>query len=372
MSLGSELGSALVDTAQPQRASANLPSAPFASFAPKSVYYLENHADGGYTWFVKYGLGFDGSAFTVQTKVHLVGDDPGTYRQVWESGIEQIWSNKYSLSDSSGRYPIRIDVQFVSSGQDYDVTVHNTNGRGDMLNWYTDTAWGPSYQDELAAHEYGHMLGAFDEYAGGATYQGRTTSGTVMSDLNQTVNSSYLSSVDRYAEQFTGRSFTVVAGVAPASPTGISRTGDGGNNTLAGAGGKDTLNGVSGNDQLWGYSGDDQLSGGSGNDQLYGGSGADSLYGGSGADTLSGGSSSDWLTGGDGADRFAFAAGCGADRIFDFNYTAGDRIQLASGMNRTLTSDSRGFAVVDLGNGDRITLENIQRQQVASAWFVVA
>ncbi|HYG87876.1 MAG TPA: hypothetical protein VD978_16590 [Azospirillum sp.] len=322
---------------------------------------------------MKYALSFDGSAFTVQTKIHLTGDDPGATRQVWESGIEGIWSNKYSLSDGSGRYPIRVDVQFVNSGQDYDVAVHNTDGRGDMQNWYLATAWGPSYQDELAAHEYGHMLGAFDEYAGGATYLGRTSTGTIMSDLGPTVTSSYFSSVDSYAEQFTGRTFTVVAGAAPAAtaPTGINKTGNGGNNTLSGGDGNDTLSGVSGNDMLRGRAGNDLLYGGSGSDWLYGGIGADTLNGDRGNDWLWGDRGNDMLTGGDGADRFCFASGSGVDRILDFNYAAGDRIQLASGLMRTLSSDSRGFAVVDLGNGDHFTLENIQRQQVTNAWFVV-
>jgi hypothetical protein len=39
-----------------------------------------------------------------------------------------------------------------------------------MLTWYTAGAggWGDSYQEEVAAHEYGHMISMWDEYAGGA------------------------------------------------------------------------------------------------------------------------------------------------------------------------------------------------------------
>ena len=351
-------------TGEPQYATALAPPpAPFASFAARPVDYYEYRADGGYTWYVKYGLGFDGSAFNVQTRIHLSGADPGTTKQVWETGMEQIWSNKFSLSDGAGQYAIRFDVQFVDSGADYDVTVHSGSGGNDMLNWYLGNPWGPGYQDELAAHEYGHMLGAFDEYAGGATYLGQTTTGTLMSDLSQTISSSYLHSIDSYAEQFTGRTFSVVPGAAPAAspPAGVNRTGTAGNDTLAGGAGLDTLYGQAGNDLLHGWAQEDWLYGGAGNDTLSGGAGADRLWGDRGNDRL---------TGGDGADRFGFASGSGRDRVTDFNYGAGDRIQLGSGQRYRTTSDGNGFAVVDLGNGDTVTLENIRREQVGGGWFV--
>jgi len=39
-----------------------------------------------------------------------------------------------------------------------------------MLTWYTVGAggWGDSYQEAVAAHEYGHMISLWDEYSGGA------------------------------------------------------------------------------------------------------------------------------------------------------------------------------------------------------------
>ncbi len=366
MSFGWGWGRDFVGSGRPQYATAAPPPAPFASFAARPVSYYEYRADGGYAWDVKYALGFDGAAFTVQTKIHLTGDDPGVYKQVWETGIEQIWSNKFSLSDGSGQYAIRFDVQFVDSGADYDVAVHSGAGGGDMANWYLGNLWGPDYQDELAAHEYGHMIGAFDEYAGGATYLGQTTTGTMMSDLTQTITSNYLYSIDSYAEQFTGRTFSLVPGVAAPvanAPAGVTRSGSAGNDTLAGGDGSDTLYGLAGNDLLQGWAKDDWLHGGVGNDTLNGGAGADRLWGDRGNDRL---------TGGDGADRFCFAGGGGRDRITDFNYGAGDRIQLTSGMRYRVGSDGSGFAVVDLGNGDQFTLENVRRNQVSSAWFVTA
>ncbi|MEM9146831.1 MAG: CARDB domain-containing protein [Pseudomonadota bacterium] len=100
-----------------------------------------------------------------------------------------------------------------------------------------------------------------------------------------------------------------------------------GDDLLAGREEADSLLGGSGSDIVDGEAGDDRLFGGSGDDAVYGRAGADWLAGDAGADFLSGGSEADTLTGGPGDDRlggdggtdlFVFAAGDGADLIFDF------------------------------------------------------
>jgi Ca2+-binding RTX toxin-like protein len=75
------------------------------------------------------------------------------------------------------------------------------------------------------------------------------------------------------------------------------------------------------------------LLGNSGNNLLSGGAGADALSGAQGADTLVGGAGADTLTGGLGADVFritlaADSAPLAADRIADFVFADGDRIDL--------------------------------------------
>ena len=129
--------------------------------------------------------------------------------------------------------------------------------------------------------------------------------------------------------------------------------GDGGNDALSGLNGDDFLYGLNGedtlvggegsdrafgggdNDSLSGGNGDDYLYGGSGNDGLSGQAGADTLYGEDGSDNISGGAGVDYLFGGSGADNFLFDIGDTgstfgtADWIFDFDGSAGDRINLA-------------------------------------------
>lgn len=349
------------------------------ALASTSVDYYENRADGGYSWFVHYDLSFDGSAFTVTTRINLIGDDPGGLASTWEQGIEQLWSDKFCLSDGTSAYGIKVDVQFTDIDADYDVTVYDGYGACDMLNWYTDTGWGPSYQDELAAHEFGHMIGMFDEYAGGATWNGQTVAGTIMSDLSDVVSSGYYFSIDATAETMLGHALEVVAYTPPApvipglTLVGNSKantlTGDGGDDTLSGEGGNDVLRGLAGNDQIYGVSGNDTLYGGAGADGLYGGSGNDRLYGDAGNDYLVGSPGADTITGGAGADSFLMRRGDGFDRITDFKGVDGDRILVSGGMNGTIHGVSGGVQV-DFGGGDGFLLSGLTIAQMHTDWIV--
>jgi Ca2+-binding RTX toxin-like protein len=112
-------------------------------------------------------------------------------------------------------------------------------------------------------------------------------------------------------------------------------TGNNAANTVNGLDGNDTISGLGGNDALYGGAGSDTVDGGTGNDSLYGGDASDLLTGSAGLDTLNGGLGKDTLTGGTEADTFVFNFGdttlnTNADRITDFQGSAGDKIDLDS------------------------------------------
>ena len=160
--------------------------------------------------------------------------------------------------------------------------------------------------------------------------------------------------------------------------------GGGAADRIRGGGGSDTLKGNTGHDRLWGGNGADRLYGGNGNDTLrggrkddvlfggnkrdilIGGAGRDELKGGKGADTLNGAAGSDRLTGGTGADVFVFTDG--RDVVTDFKLHA-DTLQLDDrNWTGTLTArqlvDSyatvqNGNVVIDFGNNDRLTLNDV-------------
>jgi serralysin len=113
--------------------------------------------------------------------------------------------------------------------------------------------------------------------------------------------------------------------------------GNQGNDTTHGNAGADWVVGGKGEDLMYGDAGVDLVYGNIGNDSLYGGDDADRLLGGQDSDTLSGGAGNDFLSGdrgsdtvggGAGADIFYGFDGTGVDRITDFDYAEGDRIQL--------------------------------------------
>ncbi|WP_448191523.1 M10 family metallopeptidase C-terminal domain-containing protein [Azospirillum sp. sgz301742] len=169
-------------------------------------------------------------------------------------------------------------------------------------------------------------------------------------------------------------------------------TGNDANNTLSGRQGNDTLTGGNGQDTFFGGNDNDMIFGNQGNDLLLGNAGADTLFGGLGNDTLYSGRGddlmfgddgddvlfgdlgNDTLDGGAGADIFAMATrgpGNGHDVILDFNAAQGDRIELAAGMNYTVSSNAAGNAVIAFSNNDDVTLNGVRGTDVQAAWFMM-
>ena len=105
-----------------------------------------------------------------------------------------------------------------------------------------------------------------------------------------------------------------------------------------------------------------------GDDLLTGSSFDDILNAYLGNDTLFGLGGNDRLTGGGGADTFVFGANQGRDVITDFSTAQGDHIRITSGTNGITTAeqalthiltDASGNALLDLGNGNTVTLLGI-------------
>lgn len=140
------------------------------------------------------------------------------------------------------------------------------------------------------------------------------------------------------------------------------------------------LQGRGGRDVLTGGAGFDQLSGGTGADRLSGGDGVDLLTGDGGNDRLNGGAGDDALAGGTGADLFVFSDAPGNDRIDDFRaFGAGqDRIDLRAiatvtgwqDLARNHLREDDGDVVIELGNGNSITLTGVAMPDLDAADFL--
>ena len=148
-------------------------------------------SSGIFAWHYSYDIGFFNDTLMIDVDIALGGADPGLKLKTrWESGIEAIWStDRFEV-------PIVFNVDWVGTAADQHVGVIPGAGRWNMLTWYTIDAsgWGDAYQEEVAAHEFGHMIGLWDEHAGGAVdpLTGLTDTGGLMHTLNgQTLDSYY-------------------------------------------------------------------------------------------------------------------------------------------------------------------------------------
>jgi hypothetical protein len=125
---------------------------------------------GSVAWTYSYDIGLVDDVLVIDVDVAFMGINPRrSLRDRWESGIEGLWStDRFAV-------PIVFNVDWVKVDwvtPNYDQLVTVRRGRGDwnMQTWYTGnpSGWGSSYHEEIAAHEYGHMIALFDEYEGSA------------------------------------------------------------------------------------------------------------------------------------------------------------------------------------------------------------
>lgn len=110
-----------------------------------------------------------------------------TQMALWKNSIETTWSNRFSCVRSKERAcPLTFEVQWVTGGEHHAVNVAPGFGNENKGNWFISTL------GSTAAHEFGHMLGLYDEYAT-ATCPSRTpvNTGRIMDNNSGIVDVSY-------------------------------------------------------------------------------------------------------------------------------------------------------------------------------------
>lgn len=150
-------------------------------------------------------------------------------------------------------------------------------------------------------------------------------------------------------------------------------------NLLNGTDENDTILADGGNDTVYGGNGHDTIDGGKSADILYGNNDNDSIGGGDGNDTLLGGAGNNMLAGGSGDDRFVVEIAAGAqDIVTDFKARyANEVIDLSvftdiehfeelltrmTEVSRIVGTETIVDCVIDLGNGQTVTLQNVIKE----------
>ena len=140
-----------------------------------------------------------GTLITVRIKLDpdrdVTAAELNTLHDKWRTGIENKWSNRFGCCDGADcrcQCSLQFRVEWVTSAEHHRVRVRRGPARSNM------TTWDTSDSGDVAAHEFGHMLGHPDEYTD-PNCPGRNpvNTGTVMHDNTEVA--------ERLCEPFCGR-----------------------------------------------------------------------------------------------------------------------------------------------------------------------
>jgi hypothetical protein len=178
-------------------------------------------------WDSKYDLTIDraNSKITVTMKLKVTGTVTQAQKDAWKSAIETKWNNRAVLSCTGcGSMPITISVQYVNSGEHYDVEAQapgaTSDGRAGLGGTTSMTGWGTSDTVDVT-HEFGHMLGNPEEYfttdgidyTYGGTKQGfRDSDGGIMNNPANNPKTNNYDPIRKQVEQCLGGGVTCTSG----------------------------------------------------------------------------------------------------------------------------------------------------------------
>ncbi len=151
-----------------------------------------------YAWTARYHQGDTHVTVRVQLQpdAGITAATMATLRTRWRDGIIATWSDRFDcLGGQGSRKRITFDVHWVDAGAHHVVRVRPGPAASDLGTWDT------SDTGDVAAHEFGHMLGHPDEYTSAVCPMRPVTgTGTVMDDNTEAVQRHY----DRIASQHCG------------------------------------------------------------------------------------------------------------------------------------------------------------------------
>jgi hypothetical protein len=230
--------------AQPAQQPAPVPSTEVSRRLTQTMTAGTGSWNNTFGWDSKMNVAVDGPRGIVTTTVRLYTTAPQATRTTWESAIESRWSRRFDLlvtgllPGDTQRYVIVIDVVWVDRQSDAHYTIqaidpahpppNRTLGRGGTVSM---TEWGTGGAQDIP-HEFGHMLGNFDEYnTVNGVNQGapNRADGNVMNNPDNLPTSRHYDGIRRAAASVLGINEAVAsvrATAGPPAPVGAPRRGD--------------------------------------------------------------------------------------------------------------------------------------------------
>jgi hypothetical protein len=126
-----------------------------------------------YSWTAKFTLAASRSPCSVKVtvKIKVTGAITAAQKAAWKSAIESKWNGKAKLvcpdpactAACPSGYPVSVEVQYVDAGEHYTVAANSAAATATKSVTPDMGTWGVNDTVDVT-HEFGHMLGAPEEY----------------------------------------------------------------------------------------------------------------------------------------------------------------------------------------------------------------
>ena len=172
-------------------------------------------SNGTYGWRARFHLRIEEATCRahVTVRIRVTGTISTAQQTAWETAIENRWSNVFKICSGArcclNGFTIDAHVQFVASGE-HQVVVAGTSTTS-MTNWSATTTFD-------IPHEFGHMLGALDEYftVNGTNWGAQSQpTGSIMNNSAKPPAARHYELVRRTAETLMGAVSTTRATADP-------------------------------------------------------------------------------------------------------------------------------------------------------------
>jgi hypothetical protein len=173
-------------------------------------------AKNGFSWPYGFDIEFYGGQVTVNASIRLIAaggvtqPDLDRVKPIWKKRIESAWSRRFALTTANGTaYPIVVSVTFDGPRWHHAVIVRPGGGRSDALHWNLMNS------SDVVAHEFGHMIGAFDEYQRGALAPQSVIDSTSIMTSNPLRGMTYPRHYKRICDWFVSRTDAIDVRIVP-------------------------------------------------------------------------------------------------------------------------------------------------------------